>query len=268
MSIFDLDTLTPQQREITQSAIDAVDFDWGLLVPKLRATKGKDVIPVEWADLSKYNQAAETKLSGEHADVHEDDDTGEVIPAEIEGRAAALGLAWYSGKVSIDVSLINNEPLAKEVFLAEGAHMIDFFYMTDSQRDAIQKAYHDEPHEQNPHSDWFEEGGVTDYWSWVGESFMSGFIKAYAPTLAQPLEARQPWTHKTTPEIAAQIRETLTPSPADPEVPPPVPFREVFGLENSKVYHDSHKGVRSEVTWESTQGAQAEGRRACRTCKP
>jgi hypothetical protein len=117
-----------------------------------------------------------------------------------------LGLAWYEGKVSIEKSLVNEPELAMEVFMSEGAHMVDFFYMSPEQRQAIFDLYHGG--DTNPHDHgWFEETGNNDYWSWVGESFMAGFCFAYTdivPTMDS-------FTHPSTPAIGQEIRKILTP---------------------------------------------------------
>ncbi len=288
MSIFDLSSLTPRQREITQEAIDATKFDYNLLLPKLQATKGKSQIPVRWEDLSRFGQAVEVRASGDHDHglphdhIEIDGDVAHVLMGEIEGRRAALGLAWYSGAISIEKTLEGNPAVAKEVFVAEGAHMVDFFFMTLDQKRAIFKAYHpgmSEAEIERHGHDWFDdEEGVgdptvkhADYWSWVGESFMSGFLHAYASTLETPLEARQPWTHRTTPAIALQIREILTPTPVPPVEPvsPKDPASSpYFGTSSSRYFHDAHKGVRRQVTWETREEAIAAGRIPCKICKP
>jgi hypothetical protein len=174
---------------------------------------------------------------------------------------AALGLAWYSGKISIEQSLINEPDVAREVFLAEGAHMLDFFFMTSEHRRKIFSVYHEGSEDAHGH-DWFDDQEDVgdpnvrnpDYWSWVGESFMSGFIFAYAPDLPQPLFARQPWAHHSSRTIGTQIREILTPGP------PPV-----VGRPASKVYHKPTCWVAR--VWPMVETERI-GRRGCKLCKP
>lgn len=240
--MFDLSGLTDNQRRIIQEALDACNFPF----QELNRT-----IPVEFADLSRYAAVLDEAEEG-HAHIHEDGDTGHPIERVIEGRRRVLGLAWYSGKVSVDSSLEQDEPLAQEVFLAEGAHMVDFFYMTEDHRKKLYAVYHDGDERPHDHG-WFEETGNQDYWSWVGESFMGGFIRAYAPTVPVTLDN---FIHKSPPEIGPKIREVLTPGPI------------VYGLRRSSVYHDKHDGVAAEVTFPSKTAAESEGRRPCRVCKP
>lgn len=275
---WDLSRLTENQRRIIERALGRCDFPFD----KLR----KQNIPVEFADLSRYNVAA---MKGGHAHVHEDGDTGHVLAAEFDGRRAALGLAWYSGKISIEQRIENDPELAAEVFLAEGAHMVDFFYMTKDHKRQIFAAYHGGSDTAHGH-DWFDdEEGVgddsvrdTNYWGWVGESFMSGFIHAYAPSQPQPMEARQPWVHRTTPEIASRIREILTPAPPppppapEPEAPAPPPSpgpppapSEFVGFPRSKVYHKpTCRLLRHSVRERVLTTDELDKRRPCRYCRP
>lgn len=262
--IFDLSAVSEPLRSIVQDAVDACDFPWMLLAPQLKQEVNRLVIPVDEADLSRWGRNARG-IVNDHSHGHDHSHGNHVLYAGTGVRRAALGLAWYSGKVSLEKTLYTQPDLAKEVFLAEAAHMVDFFYMSDAQRDAIKRAYHDEPHEQHAHEDWFEEGGVQDYWSWVGESFMSGFMRAYAPRLARPLEIRQPWVHKSTDDIARQIREALTPAPEEPEL-----SVKVFGDKDGKTYHDIHRHphISRDIEWNSPEEAEEAGRQQCRVCKP
>lgn len=231
MTIWDLSGLTPAQREITQQAIDAADYPWERL--------GR-TIPVEWVDLSRYSAASAAQG---HAHIRREGDVGHVLQA----RSRALGLAWYSGKVSIDSSLESDPVLAREVFLAEGAHMVDFFAMTPEQRQAIFDAYH--PHVASgtdPHGHgWFEESGNQDYWSWVGESFMFGFIHAFAPGMPTSLDA---FHHPSTLEIGQKVRRILLP---------------VVGSPRGRIYHrETCRYGRGRPV------VDVEGRRPCRRCRP
>lgn len=319
--MFDLSRLDPQQRAITQQAIDAADFPWERLREGLKAQTGRDAIPVDWSDLSRYVPAAElrqvereqhaaglhthdetrsaahdhpgghphphgndhehgvTQLGGLHAHVEHDGEKAHAMGGLIEGRAAALGLAWYSGRISIERRLVSHPQLAIEVFLAEGAHMVDFFLMDAGQRRRIFDAFHgvfgpdDRPVGEHGHG-WFEETGNFDYWSWVGEAFMGGFVMAYAP--AVPLTLRG-FTHQATPQVAAAIRGILTPPPPapepEPEPEPPAPeppaAAEVVGVPRSKVFHRPECRTLKRTPRESPLTAEeVSRRRACRVCKP
>jgi len=124
---------TPAQNAVAQAALARCTFPFDVL--------SVDRIPVEWADLSRYAATvAEGKASGGHAHVHENGDTGHPV----EARERVLGLAWYSGRVTLDTSLETDPTLAGEVLLSEGAHMLDFFWMTDRRRMVIYNALHPE----------------------------------------------------------------------------------------------------------------------------
>lgn len=248
MTIFDLTGLTPLQREITESAIRRTRFNYMKLQPKLRETKGKDLIPVEWLDLSGYATRLKVQReAGQHAHIHENGDTGHPI----EARQRVLGLAWYSGKVSIDISLESQPELAQEVFLSEAAHMVDFFFMTDAQRKAIYDAFHAEGTPEHGHG-WLDTG---EYRDWVGEAFMGGFIVAFTdikPTI--------PFSHPASPEVGRKIRDILQP-----------PLTADFGgVTRSIVFHkmQSHRKSDWPVKYASRKAAEDAGRRPCKVCKP
>lgn len=250
-----------EQNAIVEQAIVEQSYPWERILPGLYEQTGRDAIPVEWADLSRYTQELEAaERSGAHLHFHEDGDTGHPIAGDFEGRRRVLGLAWYSGKVTIEQSLKSQPVLARVVFHSEGAHMADFFdsTITPEVRTRIFALYHpDLTQEQidahyGEHG-WFEETGNNDYWSWVGESFMEGFIYAFTPL--RPSSTR--FDHQTTEEIGQQIRELLLPTE------PPM-----FGAAGSTVFHDSHRGITTAVTFPSWAAAIDAGRRPCRVCKP
>lgn len=299
---------TPQQNQIVREAIDACDFPFDLLVPEIQRQQRRDYIRVEWEDLSRYG-ASEARTAGEHAHEHTDEHAEEEksnpdfshthverdgdLAHGIAFRNAVLGLAWYSLKVTLDTGMINNPMLAKEVFLAEGAHMLDFAYMSDLHRVGVYNAFHsveeDLPEAIDSIEDgvdyghghgWFDVGG---YYSWAGEAFMGGFIKAYAPTIPVTIT----FEHPADLDVGLEIRHVLTPG-IDSEVEPEAPEDDAanpprepdggddsstgsahyFGIRKSKVYHDSHRGVRRDVEFASVEEAEAQGRRPCGTCKP
>lgn len=254
--IYDLSSLTPRQREIIEQVLARTKFDWKRLVPKLQAEKNKSQIPVEWTDLSRYMAQASRKKAGHHHHLHIAGDTAHPI----EFRNKVLGLAWYSGKISLDISLESDPLLAQEVFLAEGAHMVDFFYMTDEERKAIFDAYHDGNTDDHGH-DWFDKG---TYWDWAGESFMGGFTLAYSDLLP----SMGTFTHPSTPQVAQKIRTILDRTPPEPEKPQ-APEKPYGATNKSKVFHwANHLQKRWQVTFASASDAKATGRRACKQCKP
>lgn len=256
---------TEAQRLIAKNALEIrCDFPWERLLPKLQEgtewSQPKSTIPVEWADLSRYAAVLEEAAAGGgHAHIHDEHgDTGHPIEREFEGRRRVLGLAWYSGKVSVERTLESNPSLAAEVLLAEGAHMVDFFFMTPAQREEIYAILHpdmdaDELADHLEEHGWFEETGNEDYWSWVGEAFMGAFCIAFSdirPSLAG-------FYHAATPAMRNEIRAALIP------VAP-----SLFGMDRSSVYHDNHLGIPIDRQWSTAAEAIAAGRRPCRVCKP
>ncbi len=255
---------TENQQRIAREGLAVCDFPFHRLAPQLRSEVGRDSIPVEWADLSRY---AATSTAGEaHAHVHEDGDTAHPIERVVEGRRRVLGLAWYSGKVSLELSLEQDERLAHEVLLAEGAHMVDFFYMTDAHRRAVVNALHrDQLPDNTPVVDgqplgldghecgWFEVG---PYGMWVGEAFMEGFIESFSP-----VKVTIQLGHPVSPVQAAYIRRALL-GPS------------LVGTSSGKTYHRPTcpfirpSWVMAAHDWPTPVDAERDGRRACRVCRP
>jgi len=237
---------TPPQNAVAQAALDRCTLPFYVL--------SIDRIPVEWADLSRYAATvAEGKASGGHAHIHEDGDTGHPI----EARERVLGLAWYSGRVTLDTSLEADPTLAGEVLLSEGAHQIDFWWMTDRHRMVIYNALHpdaeDLPLDTNvedgvpidpndPDEGWFDVG---DYRSWLGEQWMALFVAAYSD-----LPVTIPFDRPPTDEAVQQVRAAFTPY-----------FR---SSTRSGVYHDSHAGLAVAARYTDPPPLL----RPCRTCKP
>ncbi len=131
-------------------------------------------------------------------------------------RAQALGLYWLPttafpvGRIEVAVEIMNDPTLAREVFLAEAAHAVDYGVMTDAQRESIFAIVHHGDSTGHGTHGWFEERGGNNYWSdWVGETFMALFMRSFAPNLLRPLESRQPWVHRVDDEMARQAREVL-----------------------------------------------------------
>lgn len=290
---------TPEQNRVIEQTLERVDFPWHWLKEGLRNSVGRETIPVEWDDLSRYAQSNEAESHKHKARLHSsrahsDEEDFHVI----EYRERVLGLAWYSGKVTMEQTLVNEADLAGEVFMSEGAHMVDFFYMDDPLRIAVWNAFHSDHQDVDPETalqdgaevhhghSWFDVGG---YYSWVGEAFMGGFVAAFSD-----LPVTIAFDHPTTPEVAAEIRvafglgdttpEEPTPDVEEPQVPdeptapkepgadePVVPEDNeapFFGLDNSRVFHDSHKGIGQQVVWQSYEAAVNDGRRPCKVCKP
>lgn len=242
---------TDNQRRIATEGLARCDFRWPLLATGL-AGVGRTAIPVEWADLSRWgtepasSSPYEASVEGAgHDHVHEGGDTAH--PLEVRQRV--LGLAWYSGRISLDLGLEADPALAAEVLLAEGAHMVDFFYMSPAQREGLYDIAHHGDTTEHDHG-WFEETGNTDYWSWVGEAWMALFCLAYSdvvPTLTG-------FVHQADVAMVPAVRELLR-----------GPY---FATNGSRVFHDRHKGRRVDVEWATYAEAVASGRRACGVCRP
>ncbi len=264
---------TEAQQRIAREGLALCDFPFYRLAPELRAEAGRDSIPVEWADLSRYNATPAVAYNGvavtvpeEHNHIHEDGDTAHPIERVVNGRSRVLGLAWYSGKVTLDVGLEQDPRLAHEVLLAEGAHMVDFFYMTNAHRRAVVNALHRDqlpagyevqdgaPFGLDGHQcGWFEVG---PYGMWVGEAMMEAFIESFSP-----VQVTIQLGHPVSPVQAAYIRRLLL-GPA------------LVGTARGKAYHrDSCPFIRwwrAQVSsrWPTPTDAERDGRRACRVCRP
>lgn len=193
---FDLTKIADRQHRSTiQAALNACDYPLG----RIRRASGVRV-PVTVEDTSRYANTV-----GIHA-----------LHPEGDHRAAALGLYWLptsqypAGRIVVGTSAINNVDLAREVFLAEAAHCVDYRVMTDAQRSAVFTILHGgNPADHGTHG-WWEEKGGEDYWAdWAGEAFMGLFVRSFAPLLPRPLEARQPWAHRVTDDMVPLVRKAL-----------------------------------------------------------
>lgn len=238
---WDLSALSESDRATVTEALDRTDFNFGSLVPGLEAQVRRNTIPVLFSDLSRMRQ-------------HGNDLPFHLIEREIEGRKRTLGLAWYIGKVEVERSIPRE--LQMEVFLAEGAHMVDFFYMTPEHREKIFDIYHDGDARPHDHG-WFEETGNDNYWSWVGESFMYGFIAAFSNI---PYTSDR-FHHQTTAEIGKQIKLVFNPE------------RPVVKHQNSYIVHRAgswhERQIRNDMQeyFFTVDEAIAAGYRKCKTCR-
>jgi hypothetical protein len=242
---------TAKQQSIAGTALDRCSFPFDALAPGLEADTGRTAIPVEWADLTVYaDQLAAAEAGTGHHHVHADGDLADIVAS----RGRVLGLAWYSGKVSIERTLESDPELAGEVFLSEAAHMIDFFLMTDVQRVGIWNALHppeqhitestvieDGTHLGHGHG-WFDVGG---YYAFVGEAFMGAFVATYS-TYKVTMEFDHPTSHLAT----YDVRNTLTP----------------YFLHDGLV-HEPHSRYPTPRWFTSAAQAQAAGYEMCPWCQ-
>jgi hypothetical protein len=86
---------------------------------------------------------------------------------------------------------------ASRILAWEAAHVVDIYSLSDSDHAAITDLYHSGADDHG----WFA-GRYDDQ---VGEAFMEGFVAAYCPRL----EAPSTFSHETTPDVAAGIRDLL-----------------------------------------------------------
>lgn len=225
---------TYEQKDLVAAALDKCDFPWEHL--------NVATIPVEWADLSAYGAAQEaehalhTRASGEVDHTHDHTGLFDPMVREVDGRSRVLGLAWYSGKVSLDLELVNNPLLAQEVFLSEAAHMTDFFWMDDPLRVAVWNAAHPDEHDLpldanvedavdlgHGHS-WFDVGG---YYTWLGEWYMGAFVLGFSEGIPVTIEFDHPLTQEAATEVRhAFMLKILEDNPVTPTIPPPPPVEE------------------------------------------
>ncbi len=256
------------QNSLVQQAIDRCDFDFTKCLPSL-AREGKDSVRVEWADLSRY--AAGDGEGHEH--VHDGEAVAHPIERDVEGRMRVLGLFYLPPytKIVLDLGLEQSPVLAQEVFLAEGAHCVDYHYMDSEMRRLFTNSVHTQ--QLPPGADtsdgvafnldghtcsWFD---VNSYGWWTGEAFMEGFIEA---TSDVPVTINL--NHPVGPEDRAVIRQFLG---IDTPAPEPEPVGRVYQAKpTSKVFHDAHKGQESTRWFASLAEAEEYGLRACRVCRP
>jgi hypothetical protein len=196
-----------QHRAVIQGALNASDYPY---IRIKRRTKRR--VPVTVADTSRF---AAARAGGDGHD-HDHGQGWHALTDPADYRRAALGLFWLptaehpAGRIEVSNQIMNDVPLAEEVFLAEAAHAVDYGAMNDAQRAELFAIVHGgDPTPHGTHG-WWEERGGQNYWSdWVGEVFMALFQRAFAPSLPRPLESRQPWTHRVTDDMARQARAVL-----------------------------------------------------------
>lgn len=246
---------TTEQQVIIADALARCNFPFPRLLPELQRSINRSTIPVEWIDLSRYSHYADSSIDDSVAHVrhHEEPEFDGDEYDVLAYRQRVLGLAWYSGKVSIEATLVNQPTLAQEVFLSEGAHMIDFFYLTETQRQRIFALYHDwDPYDEGSWEDHTEHGwfDIGTYREFVGESFMGGFTNAFSDV---PVSI--PFSHVLQDQVSLRLLRKIVLDQAW-----------LFGVERSKVYHDSHRGISHDLEWPVDQSPA--DRRPCQVCKP
>jgi hypothetical protein len=240
--IFDL---PDHQADVLVPAIDAGSFPWSKLAPVILRDVGRDHIPTQLSDLSRYGARAAGEHSHNHDEVH-----------VLEARGRVLGLFWTDYRIECDQSLRGD--LAAEVLWSEAAHAIDQAMLTEEQRFEIIDALHPEGPDEHTWWEKLDYGG--EYTTLLGEAWMEVVVEAYTP-----LKATINLHHEVTPHVIDVARRILTPELVEPAAPAVAPF---FGLRNSKVVHDAHEGIERQVEWTTLADAIAAGRRPCRVCRP
>jgi hypothetical protein len=280
VAAFDLSGCAPLQRTIVEGAVQRCDFDFTEVLPRLAAVTSRTRVPVTFEDLSRFNRATDPERA--HPAVPIVEPGPRQHGGEDHGvRRATLGLFYYDGRIVIHAGLVTQPELAAEVFLAEGAHLVDRYFLTAEQRRAIWQVWH--PGEQTAEHD-RAHGWAVPFAQWDGEmdrpgtaevgyfesgveSWMSGFTRAFAPEV--PVTLDQPFAHRTAAEQAAEIRRIVAPElqPVPPAGPAPEP---VCAARFGYAFHkpDAHWWVLCPRTFPSREAAQAAGLRACRLCEP
>ncbi|MDQ4143884.1 MAG: hypothetical protein M3198_09120 [Actinomycetota bacterium] len=249
MQIFDFQG-SDEQKHLTGKLLARGNYPWDSLTPGLKSQTGREKIPIEWADLSQY--AESRSRDDEHMHNHSE---GEFDYLEARGRI--LGLAWYSGKISLEASLQSNFELAGEVLWAEGCHMVDFFLLTDNEREKIYNLMHTgnpdiapEPHGHG----WFDVGTYREF---VGEALMGAFVRAFS-TFPDTI----PFAHALADDKLPILRGLMLPKALGKGAYP------YFGALRGTTFHDRHYGIRKDIAWWTREEAIGAGRKPCRVCKP
>lgn len=271
-------TGTASQNALVQAAIDRSDMDWSKLLPSLQR-EGKTQIRVEWADLSRFGQAAVALRAHGGGERVTDENGQAAIPVEreVEGRRRVLGLFYLPPhtRVVLDFALEQDPILTQRVFIAEGAHAVDYHVMTAEHRRLFINSLHTQQlpvgadvsdgavFDLDGHAcSWFDgkrvDGQLIAYRDWIGETFMQGFIEA-TTDLGNDFQLG----HPVGPEDRSVIRQFL-----GVDVPAPALRRVFRSRRTSLVVHGKHWGV-SPVEWfDSLAAAQVAGLRGCRVCRP
>lgn len=208
-----------------------IDFPWHEL-----RDRPSQPITLGWMDLNAAMREGETRSPisarldagplGVPGHVHIEDGGHEghaILRRRNKGRGRwfTAGVFWTDGRIYIDTRCQAEPALAREVLAAELAHAVDYFLpLTGEQKDLITAVLH--PHVEDEHTWWERHDYGAEYYDLIGETFMAAFTYAYSDI--------EPWqdafTHKVTPEQAAEIAEIVgyvVEEPVEPYEPEPVP---------------------------------------------
>lgn len=263
-TLWNVSGLSATHRPAVEQAVGEITFPWLWLRPKLKHGYGLLQIPVVTSDLSAYGQ----ERPGEH--VHEGEAMAHVLNEPV-GRKRVAGLCWSNGK--IEIANWCDAQTAKEVFSAEAAHAVDFFWMTVDQhettdamtpmRQAVWRAFHGGSLDSHGTHSWFDPAPYGDQ---VGEGWMALFSHAWSPY--EPWQGA--WSHQSTEAMGQAIK---------PEVETPAALVGLTGY--TAVHRQSCRYVKAwrakglafrqtrELAWHRLDLAQSwSGRRPCLTCRP
>jgi len=231
--IWDTSSLTAPQHELVRQAVEVRSrFPWPLLSPGLLAgnewsTPGKTVIPVNVRSLANFAQeaAANGWIEGIHYHAirvnpltgklvsHDDAVTSGIVESDV--ASAVYGLFWFYGLVEVEETLVQTPILFIEVFLAEGAHAIDFYYMLPTGKRGVIHAIMCSGHTKHA---WFQP---TPYFEMPGEGFMAFPIAGFSDV---PVTL-QGFSHQAIEPALSLVKKVLVPTIDPPPPPKPVTTR-------------------------------------------
>ncbi len=253
---------TLNQVRIVTEALNKTTFPFEWLLPSL-SKEGKRHITIEWADLSRFALTHAADDSGLHG---HDGAILHTIEREVGGRWRVLGLFYLPPftKIVLSNELEPNEPLTHEVLGAENGHNIDYHFMKHARlRRFVWNLIHPPEHhvpvgetdipeegDINHGHSWFD--GPAGYGTWVGETIMELFVRAFMPGTPVTIRLQHPITEFHVSEFR---RALMGPR--------------VFGNVKGTVYHRRwHPRLVVGRIFFTPSEARAAGLRPCRFCLP
>ncbi len=224
------------------------DFPWDQIVSGLIRQFGRNYVPAKLSDLSRYGRELRVFRSDDGGHEHSHSDGYHIL----EARHRVLGLYWLDGRIEVEQSLRDEPDLLAEVFWSEGAHLIDYAFLTDEQRTEIGRILHGGGSDDHPW--WEKEDYGREYRSLLGEAFMAVICQAYTD-----IEPTIMLEHAVNDDVGLHVRRFLTPDLAG---------LQFVGCRWSKVYHraGAHRYSCGYAKWHTASEAVAAGRRPCRRC--
>lgn len=235
---------TPAQTAIlmpvfTAGASEFIRFPWALMDDLPRYP-----VPISWEDLNDGTLAkVATDDTGStaapvHPHFHDSKGFGHAISrpgatlGEPEARNMIAGVFWTDGRIKIDTRMEGRPDDAREVLSAELAHAVDYgLPITDAMKGQIVELLH--PGGADTHTWWERASYGDEYYTLVGEGFMAVFTHAYSSM--EPWQ--DPFTHKSTREVAARVPAILGAAPVGTEATPET--IRVFQIKGYRAYHEN-----------------------------